>query len=194
MNWPFGDDEDRELTMAREAGWSWADLTWERQMENGIAAYKGDDIQTAEILFRQADLLSRAAFPRNDLRKASVAANLALLAAAQGDIKSAQRHQRRALRIWQSSAEKQIDDMQIGPRTRSSLYHLRMETRHRETFHDNMRIRYRKFARETEETLEHLLESSLPHRHYARWIGERPPVHDDTRKVMAACLLIIDPS
>jgi hypothetical protein len=68
-----------------------------------------------------------------------------------------------------------------------------MEALHRETYHDNLRIRIGKFAAETEETLRALTgRSSNPHRHHARWRGEKPTVFDDTRKVLSACLMIAD--
>src|SRR5690606_10607913 len=102
------------------------------------------------------------------------------------------RYQSDALAIWQN-APGQIAAMQIAPRSRSSLFHLRMETKHRDVFYDNMRKRFTRFAAETKETLRGLTAPSAPpHRHFSRWRGERPSVHDDTRKIMAACLLIID--
>ncbi|WP_333684304.1 tetratricopeptide repeat-containing protein [Pontibaca methylaminivorans] len=193
MNRTIEDRKTREDQAARAAGWSRADILWERLMERGNSAYLDGNTAGARALFRRADLLSRVAFAGSDLRRATAAANLALLAVGEGQQGRARRFQRRALDIWKHAPE-QIAGMKIAPRTRSSLYHLRMEVKHRETYHDNMRIRFSRFAAETGETLRSLTAPPpLPHRHHGRWLGERPGVHDDSRKILSACLLIIDP-
>jgi len=177
---------------ARAAGWARSDVLWERLMEDGNTSYLAGEIARARSLFRRADLLSRFAFRKTDLRRATAAANLALLAMRDGRHERARRHQRRAIKIWKHAPE-EIAALYIGPRARSSLYHLRMEVRHRETFHNNLRARFSRFAGETEEALHCLTDPlPLPHRFHARWLGERPGFHDDTRKFLAACLLIID--
>jgi len=86
-----------------------------------------------------------------------------------------------------------IETAQIAPRARSSLFHLRMEARHRATFHANFRRRLTAIAGETAETIAALTAPRGPgHRHFSRWRGEKPPVFDDTRKILAACLLLPD--
>lgn len=183
---------NREMQIARAADWSRVDLRWERLSENAIELYLAGQTVRGEVFFRLADLLARFSFPRSDLRRATSAANLSLISINKGKIAGAKRHQLRALRIWQNAPDR-IAAMKIAPRTRSSLFHLRIELKHRNTFHDNLRSRYARFATETEETLRSLTtDTPAPHRHYARWRGERPSVHDDTRKIMGACLLILD--
>lgn len=183
----------RNANAARAAGWSRSDILWERLMEGGNNAYLAGDIAGARSTFCRADLLSRLAFPSTDLRRATAAANLALLATGDGRSGRAWRHQRRALDVWEHAPEA-IMALNIAPRARSSLYHLRMEVRHRETFHKNLRARFSRFAEETYEALNNLTDAPpLPHRFHSRWRGERPCVYDDTRKFLSACLLIIDP-
>ena len=65
--------------------------------------------------------------------------------------------------------------MEIKPRIRSSLFHLRMEAKHRGQYQDNLRLRLGRIADETGETLAHLGRAQRPHRHFARWRGEKPP-------------------
>lgn len=189
--WGF-DRDDREMQAARAAGWSRADLVWERLMEAANERYRNGHAVRSAALFRQADLLARLAFARDDLRGAASVASRARIAMAQGKLAKAQALQCRALSLWRN-APAQIALMKIAPRARSSLFHLRMEVKHRDTFHDNMRTRFARFAAETEETLRGLTTPAPPpHRHFARWRGERPGMYDDTRKIMGACLLIVD--
>lgn len=184
--WGF-DASDTEMKLARAAGWSRADLVWERLMESALRDWDSGNRTGATRRFRIAHLLGRLCFARRDLRRAAGHANLCI---ATGDA----RHQRAALAIWRECAP-QIAAMRIAPRARSSLFHLRMEALHRDTYHDNLRLRISRIAAETEQTLRRLTApTGAGHRHFARWRGEKPNVHDDTRKVLAACLLLIDRS
>lgn len=189
--WGFNPD-DTEMKMARAAGWSRADLVWERLTEAALQLWTDGDTAAATRKFRAAHFLATLFMAKTDLRRATSHANLAAAYYHQGKHAQAERHQNAALNIWRQ-AENQIRQMEIRPRSRSSLFHLRMEARHRETFHDNMRVRFRRIAAETEQSLRCLAsEKSSGHRHYARWRGERPSVFDDTRKILGACLLIVD--
>ena len=54
-----------------------------------------------------------------------------------------------------------------------------------------MRIRMTAFARETATALAALEQGQRPScRLYERWRGEKPPVFDDTRKLLSAALLV----
>lgn len=189
--WGFN-SADTEMKMARAAGWSRADLVWERLTEAGLQLWAEGHTKAALRKFRAAHVLVRLFLAKTDLRWAASHANLAIAHFHMGQQARAERHQHAALAIWRG-AEAHIRQMEIRPRSRSSLFHLRMEARHRETFHDNMRVRFRRIAAETQQTLR-TLTSAKPsgHRHYTRWRGERPSVFDDTRKVLGACLLIAD--
>ena len=189
--WGF-DRNDPELRAAREAGWSRTDLAWERLSEAALEDWAAGRPAPARRRFKLALWIARLAFAADDPRLATAHANVALILAARGKIGAAERHQRKALAIWQGVGAA-IERMEIRPRSRSSLFHLRMELRHRGTFHDNLRLRISRIAAETEATLRTLTGATgAGHRHHARWRGERPVVFDDTRKVLSACLLIID--
>ncbi|UWQ83157.1 hypothetical protein [Leisingera caerulea] len=188
----WGFKPDAEMRAAREAGWSRADLAWERLMERALAAAAQGRVRPAVRLFRLADLLARIAFPAADLRRATAPANLAALQFRRGALEEAEGLQARALRIWAGAAE-QVEAMQIAPRSRSSLFHLRMEALHRETFHANLKTRVGLIAGEAGETLRNLTSGRAAlHRHASRWRGEKPAVFDGTRKVLGACLLLLD--
>lgn len=188
----WGFRPDAELRAAREAGWSRADLAWERLMERALAAAAAGRSRQVMRLFRLADLLARAAFPAADLRRAAAPANLAVLHFRRGGLAEAERLQARALRVWAGAAV-QVAAMRIAPRSRSSLFHLRMEALHRDTFHANLKTRVGRIAAETGETLRNLTSGrAVLHRHASRWRGEKPAVFDGTRKVLGACLLLID--
>ncbi|MFW8633492.1 tetratricopeptide repeat-containing protein [Cribrihabitans pelagius] len=165
---------------------------WERQMEAGLAAAARGAAGPARRRFRLAHLLARAAFAPEDLRRATAAANLAILHMAAGRVHRAERFQAQALAVWRGAAE-QVAAMTVAPRSRSSLFHLRMEALHRDTYHANLRTRIIRITTEAEATLRSLTSAQPPaHRHAARWRGEKPAVLDGTRKILGASLLILD--
>lgn len=200
-----------DIARARAAGWSHADLIWECLMERANERHQSGAPKRAMGLFRRADWLARLCFADSDVRRITAAAGRAMLAirlAGSGaDHTQAARAARRRLtallHFWQDHADAAIAQMHIAPRARSSLFHLRMETRHGETFRANMRTRLHRFAGETAETLQSMAagdnagasdagSGAASHRHYARWRGARPPLYDDSRKILGACLLLPD--
>ena len=192
----WGFKPDSEMRVALGAGWSRSDVIWERLMERAIAAWDETPRKASRTkatrLFRLAGLIARYRFAADDLRHAAVAANLAVVEQTRGKLAASEVHQKRALQIWKG-AHRAVQSMKVLPRSRSSLFHLRMEALHRDTFHDNLKKRIGLITDETDTTLRELT-SGRPsgHRHASRWRGERPNVYDDTRKTLGACLLILD--
>ncbi|WP_254656433.1 tetratricopeptide repeat protein [Roseovarius sp. 217] len=183
---------DTEMRVARAAGWSRADLVWERLTEAGCAAYTAGDRTGAARMLRRAGWVARLFFQAQDMRRATSLANLAVLARDAGQGARAERLQKQALSRWMGASEA-VGGIVFKPRSRSSLFHLRMEALHRDTFHDNMRKRYRAIAAESDQALRRLLTGARPDRPIcARWRGEKPPVFDDGRKFLAAALLIAE--
>lgn len=186
--WGF-DFTTPEARVALQAGWHRADLIWEGLMEAGNTAWVADDLACARRLFRRSAWVARLGFASDDLRRATALVALAVVTSGRQDLL------RRAARQWDRCAEGALARMQIAPRARSSLFHLRMEARHRQTYHDNMRLRLRRIAGEVRAAITALEADQPPAcRLYSRWRGERPNVHDDTRKFLGACLLIPDPA
>ncbi|MEQ8896853.1 MAG: tetratricopeptide repeat-containing protein [Roseovarius sp.] len=185
---------DTEMRLARDAGWHRSELVWERVMEAGNRAWDEGRLTRARGFFTLADRIAVLRLAKGDPRRATAPAALARVFDRQGRSRKSQAQARRALAEW-AGVGAFIEAVEIRPRARSSLFHLRMEVRHRDTFHDNLRTRYRKFAEETRETMAGLSGEgpAATHRHFGRWRGERPSIFDDTRRVLSACLLIPDP-
>ena len=82
---------------------------------------------------------------------------------------------------------------------RSSLFHMRMELRHRDTYRARWQERWQEMAAEARARLEALDASrelrSAPTaaERLARWRRERPAMLNDTRKLMAAAFLLLAP-
>lgn len=186
------DAADTEWRQAKASGWRRADLRWERLSEAAIAAWQAHRRFRAVCLFHLAYRQARFSFAPSDRRIATSLINLGIASGA-GTV-TAKRFFAKARHQWQASRG-DVDDMVVRPRSRSSLFHLRMEARHRETYLANTRLRISRIIVETEETLDALEAGSLtlPHRHSSRWRGERPVVFDDMRKILGACLLIACP-
>jgi hypothetical protein len=106
---------------------------------------------------------------------------------------SARRLYARALARW-AAVPALVATIEPARRARSSLYHLRMEAKHRETYVANQRKRLAGFVAEARLALEALAEGREPPvRLSERWRGEKPPVFDETRKLLSAALLIAAP-
>ncbi|MEO3417149.1 tetratricopeptide repeat-containing protein [Roseovarius sp. CAU 1744] len=181
---------DPEMRMARQAGWRRADLIWERLSEAGNAALSQGRTGPAARAFRLAHLVAWLCFARTDPRYATSLANAGLMAMRRGRTGTGARRLARARALWQRVPER-LPDITIAPRARSSLFHLRMEARHRDTYHSNMRARLLGFVEETARALNDLSEGRATDlRFYSRWRGEKPNVFDDTRIYLSAALLL----
>ncbi|MCY4542886.1 MAG: tetratricopeptide repeat-containing protein, partial [Rhodobacteraceae bacterium] len=130
-------------------------------------------------------------FPASDLRRVTSAANVAHVLREAGLGTASRRAYRRAYVRW-AGLTAGIEDISIKPRARSSLFHLRMEALHWESYKMNRMKRLHRFMQETSECLGCLVKGhAAPHRLYERWKGEKLPIYDDTRKILSACLLVI---
>ncbi len=179
-----------ERRLARDAGWSAADLRWERLSEAAIGHWQAGRRRRAGWLFHLACWQARLGLPRHDRRIATGLINLGIVAGPGTAL--AKRRFAAARRAWEA-ATGDVARMQVRPRSRSSLFHLRMEARHRDTYLANARRRLDAMVRETGDSLAALERGAAPaHRHFARWRGERPATFDDLRKLLSACLLIVD--
>ncbi len=183
-------DRHRQWRMARNSGWRRCDLYWEQLQESANRNLRrGSRIRTILQLLL-ADIIALLQFDSTDLRRAASTANAGFALRLCGVERAARRFYRLALEQWQF-ADGSLDSIEIAPRARSSLYHMRMEARHRQTYRANRIARLRGFASETGECIACLRDNApVPHRLYERWRGEKPAIHDDSRKWLAACLLV----
>ncbi|MEC5322225.1 hypothetical protein VQ044_17565 [Aurantimonas sp. C2-5-R2] len=181
---------NREEKAARAAGWRRADLRWERLQEDAEAAWRSGDADQAIRLWRRARRLAFWRFRRSDPRYATSLANAALAERLSGQEARAHRLYARARGLW-SGADSFIAGMRIARRARSSLFHLRMEAKHWDTYQQSTRTRMKAFAREAAEALAALERGEPPVcRLHDRWRAEKLPVFDDPRKFLAAALMI----
>jgi tetratricopeptide (TPR) repeat protein len=179
--------------VARAAGWTRAELLWEHLQEEANEALARGERRAAIRGFRRAWAVAFLALRRSDPRYATSLANAAAAARLAGSPQRACRRYARALSLW-AQVPALVDTAEIAPRARSSLFHLRMEALHRQTFEANRRRRLAAFVEEAAATLDALAGGAAPaHRHFARWRGEKPPIFDGGRRVVAACLLIAVP-
>lgn len=124
---------------------------------------------------------------RDDPRFACGLANAAAAARHRGRIRVAERRRQRAGALWRE-VPAWIEGVRPALRGRSSLFHLRMAKRHAEAWRENLRARLRE---QVEEARACLAAGALePPGTPCRWVRERPPVFDDTRKLSSACFLM----
>jgi len=181
---------DAEYRAARAAGWGRGDLLWERLQERGNACYDAGDRAGAARAWWRAYWLGRVLFGPTDPRRATGLANLGHADRIAGREARARRRFAGALRLW-GGVDAFIARMTIARRARSSLFHLRMEAQHWDTYCDNTRRRLRAFAAETAGALDALARGEPVRCGLSRrWRGEKPSVFDDTRRFLSAALLV----
>lgn len=181
---------DPRMRAAQAAGWRRRDLWWERIAEGANAALAEGAVREAVRRFHNAHRLSRLWFPAQDPRRATSLANAVLADRLSGQGERAAQGYAEALTLWRALPNPPSLS-NLAPRGRSSLFHLRMELRHAETYRRNMETRIGRFMAEAEEALSALARNETPPQGlYPRWRGHRPAVFDDTRIWLAACLLI----
>jgi hypothetical protein len=179
-----------------QAGWSEADLAWETTADRTAeCAARGDHV-LAKDEAGEAVRIARASFEPIDPRLGTALANFGLCLGQIGDSGGA-RLFGEALEVWRASGP-WIARMDAPRMARSSLFHMRMELAHRETYRARWRIRWREMAEEAKQRIANL--SAPPGvlgrsaaEALARWRRERPALLNDTRKLMAAAFLLLAP-
>lgn len=179
-------DAAPDFAAAKAAGWSAADLEWEAKAEAATRLRLEGEQAAAEALWVALLALARAQFSAKDPR---LATSLANLAAARGDAGGSAQFAE-ARRIWDASGF-WIEAMALTRRARSSLFHLRLEAKHKARYDAQVRQRLLRFAGETRENLQALEAARpAPHRGWPRWRAEKPARYGEERKFLAACLLL----
>lgn len=179
------------------AGWREADLAWEAAAERTAEAVAREDHTTAKDEAGQALQLARADFETIDPRLGTSLANYALCLHLSGHSEGVAPLFREGLQVWRR-ANGWIARMDAPRVARSSLFHMRMEVRHRDTYRARWQECWQEIAAEATARLE-----ALNARHGAclasagdaltRWRRERPAMLNDTRKLMAAAFLLLAP-
>jgi hypothetical protein len=179
------------------AGWSEADLSWEHAAERTADAAARTDYASAKEEAGSALRLARAEFEAIDPRLGTSLANYGVCLHLFGDDAGIAPLFRQASGVWRG-ADPWIARMDAPRVARSSLFHMRMEVRHRDTYRARWQERWREIAAEARarvaalDTAHDALEATAAES-LARWRRERPAMLNDTRKLMAAAYLLLAP-
>lgn len=171
------------------AKWSEADLDWERATAAAAEALAAGDGESARRHAGQALRIARAGFERVDPRLGTSLANYALRLPAQ----EAAPLMAEARAVW-ASCGPWIARLQAPRVARSSLFHMRMEQQHRGTYEERWREKWAELAEEARGRLAALAGGAEGATAVGpmldRWRRERPAMLNDTRKLMAAVVLL----
>ncbi len=176
------------------AGWTEHDLAWETLCEQMAAALADGDDPAAATASGSALRLAREHFTAGDPRLATAIANQAMCVASQkADAASQLLNDARA--AW-NGTHQWIAQMQAPRVARSSLFHMRMEQKHRGAYEDNWRIKWNEIAATTRNRLASVdlstqRQPEAAREALARWTRERPAMLNDTRKLLAASYLLM---
>jgi hypothetical protein len=182
-----------------EAGWSEADLQWEMAAEGTAETASRGDYVLAKDRAGVAVQIARENFEPMDPRLGTALANFGIcLNQAAGKDGGGARLFGEALQVWRASGP-WIARMDAPRMARSSLFHMRMELLHRDTYRAQWQVRWREMSEEATERLAALSPSptdlgSSALAALARWRRERPAMLNDTRKLMAAVYLLLAPA
>jgi hypothetical protein len=174
-----------------KAGWSAGDLAWEALAETVAEALGSDDVTTAIAAAGEALKVAREQFDSTDPR---LGTSLALSGAASRAGAAESPHLfAEAAEIW-SACGPWIAAMTAPRSARSSLFHMRMEQRHLGTYEERRQIKWRGLAEDGRARVEALSATAPKATRFfdagAQWRRERPAMLNDTRKLMAAVLLL----
>ncbi len=179
------------------AGWSEADLAWESTAERMAEAISEKDYVRAKEEAGHALRIARADFEPIDPRLGTSLANYGLCLSLSGDNQGGAPLFLKALEAWRRT-DPWIARMRAPRVARSSLFHMRMEALHRETYRALWQKRWREIAEDAKKRLDAL---NTPNATavapttdvLAQWLRERPAMLNDTRKLMAAAYLLLAP-
>jgi hypothetical protein len=180
------------------SGWTDADLAWEQAAERAVEAVAQNDITRAKEEAGMALRLARENFEALDPRLGTALANFAVCLSLADDTEGTARLLDEARGIWRG-ADPWIARMDAPRIARSSLFHMRMEARHRETYRARWQIRWAEIAAEAKQRLQELKAGDTASGADAavtlvRFRRERPAMLNDTRKLMAAAFLLLVPA
>ncbi|HEU0017340.1 MAG TPA: hypothetical protein VFQ31_03125 [Methyloceanibacter sp.] len=180
------------------AGWSEADLSWEHAAERTADAAALKDYARAKDEAGRALRIARAEFEAIDPRLGTSLANYGVCLHLSGESGGIAPLFRQAAEVWRGAGP-WIARMDAPRVARSSLFHMRMEVRHRETYRARWQERWKEIATEARSRLVAMATppdalDTTAAESLARWRRERPAMLNDTRKLMAAGFLLLAPS
>lgn len=171
-----------ERAAALAAGWSAADIRWEQLQEQAATLYSDGDVRAADECWREGLQLAQRHFDAADPRLATSLANAAAAQDKKTRLESARE-------IWRHSPL-WIDRIVPASHARSSSHHFRMEKRHREVYRHQARRALHDAAAQARALLDGQMQRS-PAQQLAQWKKEKPPTFSGSRKLLAACFLLL---
>ena len=118
------------------------EFLWARFTETAASEFNSDRFSAAAENWQSAYRIAQD-FDDDDPRLAGSLNNLAIAFRIKHDFDEAEQIYRSALQNWKSAA-RWVDTMQLRQRARSSLFHLRMENKHRKQYDNIARRNYKK--------------------------------------------------
>lgn len=188
------EDEARFVRDLIGDGWSDADLEWERLSLQALSDLGEGREQEAFTAIREALYLARTYFAAGDPRLAASLTSQAAALAAADPSAPIDVVVEAAKQAWQA-CEGALAEMTPPQRARSSLFHLRMEYRHRATYAERWREENRRQLTELRTCLARveapvLIERAEARVRIAHWERERPTSIDDAGRLLAAFVLL----
>jgi hypothetical protein len=175
------------------AGWSEADIDWESASKTALQYLAGGDLDRTREEIAKSLRIANAEFSADDPRLGASLANHGAALIAGGKPELSRRSLGDAVRIWRS-CDPWVAKMTAPRAARSSLFHLRMEQRHRPTYEARWRIKWAELVDEARERIGEgaviLASAAEASERVARWQRECPAMLNDTRKLMGAVLLL----
>lgn len=189
--------ENWSLQELLNAGWREEDLAWEAAAERTVEAAAHENTIQAKDEAGGALRLARETFEPIDPRLGTSLANFGICLNLAGDKQSSRSLIEKALESWHGAAL-WIARMEAPRVARSSLYHLRMEALHRDTYRALWQKRWKEIAADAADRLAALKANDTsivaPEADVATvWRRERPAMLNDTRKLIAAASLLLAP-
>lgn len=188
------EDEARIVRELIAGGWSDADLEWERLSLQALSDLGEGREQDAFAAIREALYLARTYFAPGDPRLAASLTSQAAALAAADPSAAVDVVVGAAKQAWQD-CEDALEKMSPPQRARSSLFHLRMEYRHRATYAERWREENRRQLSELRTCLARVetpvvIERAEARERIAHWTRERPTNLDDGGRLLAAFVLL----
>jgi tetratricopeptide (TPR) repeat protein len=176
------------------AGWSAEDLEWENVSEAGLERLAEGRLPEAAKHWAQAVRTAHGSFAPNDPRLGTSLFNHGAALIAAGEEKAAGRTLADAAEVWRR-ADSWVAAMTAPRVARSSLFHMRMEQLHRHTYEERWRVKWAELVAEARGQIVgsgplKLVCAEAAGDRLGRWRRERPAMLNDTRKLMAAVLLL----
>jgi hypothetical protein len=176
------------------AGWSEADLEWEEAGKTALQHLADGDFDRMREELGKSLRIANDNFAADDPRLGTSLANQAAAAIAGGRPALAAHTLSDAVRVWRS-CDGWVAKMTAPRVARSSLFHMRMEQRHRPAYEARWRVKWGELVDEARAKIGDgaslaLVSPAEAANQAARWRREHPAMLNDTRKLMAAVILL----